>query len=103
KSVQEEMESLKKRGQSFANEITSGEVKSRVTTATGRAGNFIGDILRAFIKFFATIFGIIITLLSLAVLIGLSITIFSGIGVVNFVIPHTIVHMVISNNQIWWL
>jgi hypothetical protein len=29
--------------------------------------------------------------------------IFSGIGIVNFAIPHTILHMVITTSQMWWL
>jgi len=103
KSVQEEMEQLKKRGQTFSQNITSEESKGRVRSATGKAGDFVGDIFRAIIKFIATIFGIIITILSIAVLVGLSIAIFSGVGVLNFMIPHAVVHMVVSGNQIWWL
>lgn len=103
KSVQEEMEQLKKRGQAFASEITSEETRGRVRHASGRAGSFIIEVFKAIIKFIAAIFGIIITVMSVAVLLGLTIAIFSGIGVMNFAIPHAIVQMVITNRQIWWL
>lgn len=103
KSVQDEMEQLRMRGQTFASEVTSDKMRGRVRSASGRAGDFITDIIRAIIKFIAAIFGIFITLLSIAVLLFLTVAIFSGIGVVNFAIPHEILHMVITPQQIWWL
>lgn len=103
KSVQEEMEALKKRGETFAKDVTSDENKARVRSASGKAGDFIADIFRAIIKFIVVIFGIIITILSICMLVALTMVIFSGIGIMNFAIPHTILHMVVSASQIWWL
>lgn len=103
KSVQEEMESLRKKGEVIAGEVSSSDVKMKAQSSGQRVGSFIGDVFRALFKFIAVIFGIIITLVSLAVLVGLTVAIFSGIGVVQFAIPHVITHMVLTDAQIWWL
>ncbi|MGB3076038.1 MAG: PspC domain-containing protein [Chitinophagales bacterium] len=103
KNVREEMESLKKRGEVFAGELTSDEMKHRVRSSTQKVGDFIGDVLRAFGKFIAGVFGIVITIFSIAVLVGLTIAIFSGVGVFSFVVPHELTHMVLTNSQLWWL
>lgn len=103
KNVREEMENLKKRGEVFAGELTSDEMKKRVRSSSQKAGDFIGDILRAFGKFIAGIFGLIITIFSIAVLIGLTIAIFSGVGLFSFAVPREVTHMVLSNSQMWWL
>jgi len=76
KSVKEEMEAMRKRGEAFAGEVGSEQNKTRIRTATQKTGDFIGDIFRALFKFIAIIFGIFITLLSIGVLVGLSIAIF---------------------------
>lgn len=102
KSVQEEMENLKKRGETFAKD-TYDESKVRVRSASGKAGDFIADIFRALVKFIVVVFGIFITILSICMLLALTLTIFSGIGVVNFAIPHTILNMVVTSAQVWWL
>jgi phage shock protein PspC (stress-responsive transcriptional regulator) len=103
KSVQEEMESLKKRGEVVASEVASPEMKARVQSSGQRVGSFFGDVFRALFKFIAVLFGIIITLLSLAVLVALTVVIFSGIGVFQFAIPHVITEMVLTDVQLWWL
>lgn len=103
KNVREEMENLKKRGEVFAGELTSDEMKKRVRSSSQKAGDFIGDILRALGKFIAGIFGIVITIFSIAVLVGLTVAIFSGVGVINFAIPRQVTDMVLTNSQMWWL
>jgi len=103
KSVNEELEAMKRRGEAFAKEIGSDENKMRTRTASHKAANIFVDILKAIVRFFAIIFGIIITIVSLAVLIGLTVAIFSGIGVFTFAIPHVITHMVLTESQITWL
>lgn len=103
KNVREEMESLKKRGEAFAGELSSDEMKHRVRSSSQKVGDFIGDILKAFGKFIAGIFGIVITIFSIAVLVGLTIAIFSGVGVFSFAVPHELTNMVLTNSQLWWL
>ncbi len=103
KNVREEMENLKKRGEVFAGELTSDTMNRRVRSSTQKVGDFIGDILRAFGKFIAGIFGIVITIVSIAVLVGLTIAIFSGVGLFSFAVPHEITAMVLTNSQLWWL
>jgi phage shock protein PspC (stress-responsive transcriptional regulator) len=103
KNVREELESLKKRGEAFTSDITSEENKRRMRTSAQKVGDFIGDILRAFGKFIAAIFGIVITIASIGVLIALTVAIFSGVGVFKFAIPHTVTHMVLTNSQLGWL
>ncbi len=103
KNVREEMESLRKKGEVFASKMTSDETRARVRTSTQKAGGFIGDILRAFGKFIVGIFGLIITLGSIAVLVGLTIAIFSGIGVFKFALPHAVTNMVLTDSQLYWL
>ncbi|MBA2422864.1 MAG: hypothetical protein H0V61_06525 [Chitinophagales bacterium] len=97
------MESLRKKGEVFASKMTSDETRARVRTSTQRAGNFIGDVLRAFGKFIAAIFGLAITAGSIAVLVGLTIAIFSGIGVFKFAVPHAVTNMVLTDSQLYWL
>ncbi|MBX7109316.1 MAG: PspC domain-containing protein [Chitinophagales bacterium] len=103
KNVREEMESLKKRGEVLAGELSSDEMKHRVRSSSQKVGDFIGDVLRAFGKFIAGVFGLVITIFSIAVLVGLTIAIFSGIGVFSFAVPHEITNMVLTNSQLWWL
>lgn len=103
KNVREEMESLKKRGEAFAGELSSDEMKHRVRSSSQKVGDFIGDVLKAFGKFIAGVFGIVITIFSIAVLVGLTIVIFSGVGVFSFAVPHELTNMVLTNSQLWWL
>ena len=103
RSVQEEMESMKKKGLEFTREMGSEENRVRVRSTGQKVGDFIGDIFRAIFKFIAVIFGIIITIMSIGVLIALTVAIFSGIGVFTFVIPKTLTDMVLTEAQLWWL
>lgn len=103
KNVREEMENLKKRGEVLAGELTSDNMNRRVRSSTQKVGDFIGDIVRAFGKFIAGVFGIVITIVSIAVLVGLTIAIFSGVGLFSFAVPHEITAMVLTNSQLWWL
>ena len=103
KNVREEMENLKKRGEVLAGELTSDNMNRRVRSSTQKVGDFIGDIVRAFGKFIAGVFGIVITIISIAVLVGLTIAIFSGVGLFSFAVPHEITAMVLTNSQLWWL
>lgn len=103
KNVREEMENLKKRGEVLAGELTSDNMNRRVRSSTQKVGDFIGDIVRALGKFIAGVFGIVITIISIAVLVGLTIAIFSGVGLFSFAVPHEITAMVLTNSQLWWL
>jgi phage shock protein PspC (stress-responsive transcriptional regulator) len=103
KNVREEMENLKKRGEVLAGELTSDNMNRRVRSSTQKVGDFIGDIVRALGKFIAGVFGIVITIVSIAVLVGLTIAIFSGVGLFSFAVPHEITAMVLTNSQLWWL
>lgn len=103
KNVREEMENLKKRGEVFAGELNSDALNKRVRSTTQKFGDFIMEILRAFGKVIAGLFGIIITIVSIAVLVGLTIAIFSGIGLFSFAVPGEVMQMVLTNSQLWWL
>lgn len=103
KNVREELESLKKRGENFASNLVSLQTNKRVRSAGQKVGDFIGDIFRALGKMIAIIFGIIITLLSICILIGLTIAVFAGIGVFHFALPHSLTNMVLTNSELWWL
>ncbi|MBA3649559.1 MAG: PspC domain-containing protein [Chitinophagales bacterium] len=103
KNVKEEMENLRKKGEAWAQNISSDQVKTKARSATQNIFNFFGEIIRGIIKFIIVIFGIFITIMSIAVLIGLTIAIFTGIGAFRFAVPHTITNMVLSTSQIWWL
>lgn len=92
-----------KAGEVLAGELTSDNMNRRVRSSTQKVGDFIGDIVRAFGKFIAGVFGIVITIVSIAVLVGLTIAIFSGVGLFSFAVPHEITAMVLTNSQLWWL
>lgn len=103
KGVQSEFEELKKRGEDFAKSATSDDMQMRMKSTVHRTGGAVGDVFRVLFKIIAIFFGIIITIISIAVLVGLSIGIFSGIGALKFAIPPVVTHMVLSESQLWWL
>lgn len=100
KNVREELESLRKRGEAF---ISSDQVRTTARTTGQKVGNFAADILRGIGKLIVVVFGIIVTIISVGVLIGLTVAIFTGIGAFQFAVPHVITNMVLSAGQIWWL
>lgn len=103
KNVREEFESLRKRGEVLAGGLSAEDVKNKVRSTTQKTGDFLGEVFRAFGKFIVGIFGIVITIISIAALVGLTIAIFSGVGVFSFAVPHALTGMVLSSSQLWWL
>ncbi|GDX52309.1 hypothetical protein LBMAG27_13560 [Bacteroidota bacterium] len=103
KNIREEMNNVKDRVQEFGKEMNSENTRQKIRNNSARVGSFIGEVFTRVFQVIGKIFGFFITLISIALLVGLTIAVFSLFGVFSFALPAVFTHMLFSNVDLGWL
>lgn len=75
------MNNVKDRVQEFGKEMNSENTRQKIRNNSARVGSFIGEVFTRVFQVIGKIFGFFITLISIALLVGLTIAVFSLFGV----------------------
>lgn len=103
KNVREELKDVKSRMDKLGKEIGSDENKQRMRSTAKSIGDFIGEIFKIFFSVVGRMVGLFIAIISLMVLIGLTMVLFTTAGVYSFSFPSAFPQMVLTQTQLVWL
>ncbi len=103
KNIREEMGGVKETVENFGKKINSDSNRQRIKDGSIKAVSFAGDVFRAFFMVIGKIIGFIITVISIAFLIALTIVVFSLFGIFSFGVPGIFAHMIFSPADSIWL
>ena len=103
KNIREEMEGVKEQVENFGKKINSDSNRQKIKEGSTKAVSFAGDVFRAFFMVIGKIIGFIITVISIAFLIALTIIVFSFFGIFSFGFPGVFTSMIFSPADSIWL
>ena len=103
KNIREEMTTVKDRVEQFGRDLKSDGTRQKIRDNSARVGSFIGEVFTRIFQVIGKIFGFFITLISIALLVGLTIAVFSLFGVFSFAVPTVFTHMLFSSIDVAWL